>query len=64
MREPKEDRFRRIAEARVNKIIDMVKLLGNCSYKGNYAYSEQQVEQFLVDCTVNWIKQKNSIRRV
>lgn len=45
MREPKEDRFRRIAEARVNKIISMLKLLGNCSHKGNYAYTEQQVEQ-------------------
>lgn len=45
MHEPKEERFRRIAEARVNKIISMIKLLGNCSHKGNYTYTEQQVGQ-------------------
>lgn len=31
MKESKIDRFRRVAEARVNKIIKMIRLLGNCS---------------------------------
>ena len=30
MAETKRDKFVRIAEARTNKIIDMVQLLGNC----------------------------------
>lgn len=34
--ETKADRFRRLAEARVNKIIKMIRLLGNCSGKGVY----------------------------
>lgn len=42
--ETREDRFKRIAEARTNKIIDMIQLLGNCSIKSNYGYTEQQVE--------------------
>lgn len=43
--ESKEDRFRRLAEARVNKIQDLLRLLGNLSWTGCYAYSSDQVEQ-------------------
>lgn len=45
MRESKPDRFRRVAEARVNKIIKMVRLLGNCSNPAVYAYTAEQVQQ-------------------
>ena len=44
MRESKSDRFCRVAEARVNKIIKMVRLLGTCSGIA-YAYSPAQVQQ-------------------
>ena len=43
--ESKRDRFVRIAEARTNKIIEMMRLLGNCSSKSNYEYSEEDVKQ-------------------
>ena len=45
MRESKPDRFRRVAESRVNKIIKMVRLLGNCSNPAVYAYTAEQVQQ-------------------
>ena len=45
MTESKESRFRRVAEARVNKIITMIRLLGNCSQTGCYAYTAAQVAQ-------------------
>lgn len=45
MLESKNSRFCRVAEARVNKIIKMVRLLGNCSNKMVYTYNEDQVEQ-------------------
>lgn len=45
MKESKEDRFCRVAEARVNKIIKMMRLLGNCSNNAVYAFSPEQVEQ-------------------
>lgn len=45
MRKPKPNRFRRVAEARVNKIIKMVRLLGNCSNPAVYAYTQEQVQQ-------------------
>lgn len=44
-RESKEEKFRRLAEARVNKIISMLRLLGNLSWTGTYAYSAEQIEQ-------------------
>lgn len=44
-RESKEEKFRRLAEARVNKIISMLHLLGNLSWTGTYAYSAEQIEQ-------------------
>ena len=43
MKESKADRFRRVAEARVNKIIKMIRLLGNCSGTGVYEYTDTQV---------------------
>lgn len=34
--ESKRDRFVRLAEARTNKIIDMLQLLGNCANTNTY----------------------------
>lgn len=44
MAESKHDKFVRIAENRTNKIIDMIRLLGNCSNKSTYDYSETEVK--------------------
>ena len=41
--ESKRDRFVRLAEARTNKIIDMIQLLGNCSNQSQYEYSQKDV---------------------
>ena len=43
--ETKRERFVRLAEARTNKILDMLKLLGNCSSKSNYEYTEEDVKK-------------------
>lgn len=40
----KAGNFVRLAEARTNKIIDMVLLLGNLSNKTNYSYTDEQVK--------------------
>lgn len=45
MKETKSERFRRVAEARVNKIIRMLRLLGNCAATSVYAYDDSAVEQ-------------------
>ena len=43
--ETKRERFVRIAEARTNKILEMMRLLGNCSSKGNYEYTEEDIRK-------------------
>ena len=43
--ETKHDRFVRLAEARTNKIIDMLQLLGNCSNTSVYDYTTEDVEE-------------------
>ena len=43
--EPKRDKFVRIAEARTNKIINMIQLLGNCSNQSLYEYSQKDVNK-------------------
>lgn len=47
MTESKRDRFVRIAEARTNKIINMMSLLGNCSNKNNYDYTKKDAETII-----------------
>lgn len=41
----KRERFIKIAENRTNKIISMIKLLGNCSNKSNYSYTDEEVKK-------------------
>lgn len=43
--ETKREKFTRLAEARVNKIINMLQLLGNCSNINTYDYSKQDVDK-------------------
>lgn len=45
VKETKRERFVRLAEARTNKILDMLRLLGNCASTSNYEYSEEDVRK-------------------
>lgn len=45
MTDSKRARFVKIAENRTNKILDMLRLLANCSNKSNYDYDEDDVKQ-------------------
>ncbi len=41
----KRERFKRVAEGRTNKIIDQIRLLGNCANKSNYEYDEEDIKK-------------------
>ena len=41
----KRERFLKVAETRTNKIITMLKLLGNCANTNNYSYTSKEVKQ-------------------
>ena len=43
--ETKRERFVRLAEARTNKIIDMIQLLGNCSNTNVYDYTSEDIDK-------------------
>lgn len=43
--ETKRDKFVRMAEARTIKIISMIRLLGNCSNKSAYEFSDKDVNK-------------------
>lgn len=60
MAETKRDKFIRIAEARTNKIIDMVQLLGNCANRAAYDYTEKDVSDIFaaIEREVKLAKQK------
>ena len=38
-------KFERVAAIRTNAVIDKLRLLGNCSNKRSYSYSEKQVDK-------------------
>lgn len=43
--ESKHDKFVRLAEARTNRIIDTMQLLGNCSNTSVYEYTQDEVDE-------------------
>lgn len=43
--ETKREKFVRLAEARTNRIIDTLQLLGNCSNTSAYEYTSDDVKQ-------------------
>lgn len=43
--ESKQDRFKRIASFRTNRILDDLRLLGNCSNTSAYSYTDEDVKK-------------------
>ncbi len=41
----KRERFKRVAENRTNKIIEQIRLLGNCANRSNYEYTAEEVRK-------------------
>lgn len=43
--ETKEEKFKRIATARTQRILDDLRLLGNCANTKTYNYSDQEINK-------------------
>jgi hypothetical protein len=41
----KNETFRRLAKGRVEKVIDALRILGHCSNKSSYEYSDKEVDK-------------------
>lgn len=63
-KETKRDKFVRLAEARTNKIIEMIKLLGNCSNLSAYEYTSQDVDKIFSAIETELREAKKKFTRV
>lgn len=65
MEETKREKFVRLAEARTNKIINMIKLLGNCSNTSLYEYSDKDVEKIFnaIQSELNDAKKRYAVQK-
>lgn len=56
----KRERFKKVAEQRTNKVLKMIELLGNCSNKNNYEYTEEEIKKIFnaIDSQLNETKSK------
>lgn len=52
MKETRSERFKRLAEARVNKLIAMIRLLGDLSITTIYSYEPEQMLSVLAKHTL------------
>jgi len=43
--ETRKERFRRVATRRTNEILNRIRILGNCSNKSAYVYTEEDVQK-------------------
>lgn len=57
--ENKKANFKRIAENRTNKIINMISLLGNLSNSSFYEYTDEQIEAIFSAIQAELDKQKS-----
>lgn len=62
MEQSRNERFKRLAVARTNAILDKLRLLGNLSNKANYDYSQEDVYKIFgaIDSQLRIIKAKFS----
>jgi hypothetical protein len=44
-KETRNERFRRIATKRTNEILEKIRILGNCSNRSSYEYTEEEVNK-------------------
>ncbi len=45
MNETRNERFKRLAAKRTNEILDKIRILGNCSNKSTYEYSNEEINK-------------------
>lgn len=45
MDNPKRERFLRVAPARTDKILNLIRLLGNCANTSNYSYTNDEISK-------------------
>lgn len=44
-KETRKEQFRRVATRRTNEILNRIRVLGNCSNKSSYTYTDEEVNK-------------------
>jgi len=44
-KETRHERFKRLASKRTNEILEKIRILGNCSNKSSYEYTEEEINK-------------------
>ena len=44
-KESRHERFKRLASKRTNEILEKIRILGNCSNKSSYEYTEEKINK-------------------
>lgn len=47
--ESRHERFKRIAAKRTNDILEKIRILGNCSNKSSYEYTEEEINKIFTE---------------
>ncbi len=63
VKESKSETFIRIAEPRVKGVLRSLRILGNCSNRNNYEYSQEQVELMFGSITQALINIENKFTK-
>ena len=48
-KEEKRERFKRLATLRTNSVLRRLKVLGNCSNRSTYEYSEEEINKIFLE---------------
>jgi len=62
-RKSKEERFREVAGRRVQNILNQMRLLRNCANRGNYSYTEEQVNKIFKAIDEQWKHVKSDFNK-
>jgi hypothetical protein len=62
--ESKEEKFKRLASLRTQKVLDNIRILGNCSNKSLYAYTESEINKIFgtIERELKMTKEKFKIK--
>lgn len=60
MEETKNERFKRIAAKRTNDVLEKIRILGNCSNRSSYKYTDEEINKIFseIDKQLKLIKAK------
>jgi len=61
--ESRQERFIRVASKRTDELIDKIRILGNCSNKSSYEYTDDQVSKIFSAIEKELIATKTKFRK-